>query len=287
MKVSVVMTTYNGEKYISEQLESLCCQSISPDEIIIVDDNSMDNTFSILKKFEKEYPNINWKISKNRTNLGFRDNFKKGLNNATGDIIFLCDQDDIWSRSKIKLYMDFFKKNRECNILVSDFEYLFLENGIADRNATKIIKSKNNKITLTKRNYMNARPGWTFAFKKKVLPIFNQLSDKTIEVYHDEIIWYIGLMSGSLFYLPKKTGQWRRFSNSVTAIKIDETKMGKFRRMIFNRYQRSKDLLTILMFFDNCRLYNGTWPKILCFRIYIFLKILFFKTLLILRNEKK
>ncbi|MCQ2441204.1 MAG: glycosyltransferase [Clostridia bacterium] len=101
LKISVAMTSYNGEKFIKTQLSSLLKQIRKPDEVIIVDDVSTDNTVEIIKDFITENGLYDWKLTVNEENLGFKQNFKKALSLATGDIIFLCDQDDDWCEDTI------------------------------------------------------------------------------------------------------------------------------------------------------------------------------------------
>ena len=125
------MCTYNGEKYLKEQLVSLLEQSLTPHEIVICDDGSTDYTIDIaketLKGWEGEYS-----IIKNEKNLGFTKNFEKAIGQCTGDYIFLCDQDDVWHREKIELVMQVFKDNPHIGLVfhdayVTDDKLKFLE----------------------------------------------------------------------------------------------------------------------------------------------------------------
>lgn len=93
--VSIALCTYNGEKYIEEQLESLIHQTCQPDEIIICDDQSKDNTVNIAKSLLGSWPGA-WKVIINKKNLGYKKNFQKAISLCRGDIIFLSDQDDVW-----------------------------------------------------------------------------------------------------------------------------------------------------------------------------------------------
>jgi len=98
--VSIVLTTYNGEKFLSYQLESLFAQEYKNIEIIAVDDGSTDNTLAILNQFAARHHNM--KVYINEKNIGFIKNFEKGCTLTNGDFIALCDQDDYWHKDKIK-----------------------------------------------------------------------------------------------------------------------------------------------------------------------------------------
>lgn len=102
-KVSVVMATYNGEKYVVKQLESIYNQTRRPDEVVICDDGSTDNTVSLVKDFILSKGLENWSIEVNSPNLGWKANFYKATSLASGDIIFFSDQDDIWNEGKIEM----------------------------------------------------------------------------------------------------------------------------------------------------------------------------------------
>ena len=101
VKIAVVIATYNGEKYIKEQLDSVLVQTLMPSEIIIQDDNSSDSTWDILCEYKKMYPNL-IKLYKNKQSLGAHMNFEKAFNFVTADYIAPCDQDDIWMPRKLE-----------------------------------------------------------------------------------------------------------------------------------------------------------------------------------------
>lgn len=97
--VSIVLCTYNGEKYIAEQLNSICNQRYQNLEIIICDDASTDDTMLILSRFSEKDPRI--RLEKNAENLGFAKNFNSAVSRATGAIVGFADQDDVWHPDKI------------------------------------------------------------------------------------------------------------------------------------------------------------------------------------------
>jgi len=100
--VSVVVASYNGEKYIEKQLESIMQQTLTPDEELIFDDGSTDNTVSIVTDFIESNKLTGWRLYINEHNKGFSINFLDGIQRASGDLIFLSDQDDIWHFDKIE-----------------------------------------------------------------------------------------------------------------------------------------------------------------------------------------
>ena len=103
MKISVVIASYNGGQFIHEQLVSIAAQSVPPHEIIICDDCSTDATSSIVAEFSAQNPDISVIFSVNPSPLGIDKNFEHAISLASGDIIFLCDQDDVWLPDRIKV----------------------------------------------------------------------------------------------------------------------------------------------------------------------------------------
>lgn len=102
--VSVAMATYNGEKYICEQVNSVLKQTYSDFELVICDDCSKDSTVQILREYEKKDSRI--KIFINEQNMGFAKNFEKLISFCSGDYIAFCDQDDIWESKHLEILLN-------------------------------------------------------------------------------------------------------------------------------------------------------------------------------------
>jgi len=100
LRLSIAMATFNGELYLREQLSSLLAQDRRPDEIIIFDDSSTDRTVDIAYQF-KAYAPFDIRIFTGSTRVGYEKNFERAIRECTGDIIFLCDQDDYWYPKKM------------------------------------------------------------------------------------------------------------------------------------------------------------------------------------------
>ena len=92
--VSVALCTYNGERFLQEQLDSIAMQTWTPDEVVVGDDGSSDSTLEILERWKQSVP-FSVRIERNERNLGFAKNFESTLSRCTGDVVFLCDQDDV------------------------------------------------------------------------------------------------------------------------------------------------------------------------------------------------
>lgn len=99
--ISIAMATYNGEKYLPLQIDSILNQSIQDFEIIICDDCSTDSTWNILQDYSKRDGRI--KCYRNETNLGFKRNFERAISLCSGEYIALSDQDDIWKENHLQL----------------------------------------------------------------------------------------------------------------------------------------------------------------------------------------
>ena len=110
MKISVAMCTYNGADFLPAQLESILAQSRKPDQIVVCDDGSTDETRALLQKFEKQSPDVIL-LRFNKKNLGSIKNFEQAIRLCNGDVIALSDQDDIWRHDKLQLIEQAFSKS--------------------------------------------------------------------------------------------------------------------------------------------------------------------------------
>ena len=101
-KIEILMATYNGEKYIGEQINSIINQTYTNWNLLIRDDGSKDKTLNIIKKYEKMDNRIIL-IRDNKDNLGFVKNFEELLKISSSELIMFSDQDDVWKKDKIKI----------------------------------------------------------------------------------------------------------------------------------------------------------------------------------------
>ena len=129
LKVSIALCTYNGAKYIIEQLQSFEQQTRLPDEIVICDDGSKDNTIDLIQDFAKT-AKIPVHLHCNEKNLGFGQNFSQAISLTTGDIVFLSDQDDVWHKLKVEKFLKAFAEtdallvHSDANLVDSDLNFM-------------------------------------------------------------------------------------------------------------------------------------------------------------------
>lgn len=231
--ISVGMTTYNSEKYIERQLISIINQSILPDEIVIVDDCSNDNTVSIINKLIKNCKqNIIIKLIVNKSNLGFVRNFEKCFLACTGDIIFSCDADDIWHKDKIESILRYFQNDDVAMVyhdayVIDENEKIILESLYKDYFPLSYCKNKDEFIErcLKKGGFPF---GMTIAFKKKILE-----NIVPFPFSHDEWISHCAPMYGNVIYVEKKLVDYRRHGNNLSGENnLKENKYKKIKRKI-------------------------------------------------------
>lgn len=217
MKTSVAICTYNGEKYLREQLDSILNQTVSVDEIVICDDNSSDGTHDIIEQYCSKYPNI-IKFYINEINLRSVKNFEKAISLCNYEIIFLSDQDDIWVNEKVEEYLEFFEKNKNIKVLASNGYCLNDNSQIEEKYAIWDVPNflNENKVSYNYFdliNYVaNIATGASMAFRKIIVPdivpfpIINGF-------YHDEWISIISSYNNEFKFLEKKYFYYRIHSD--------------------------------------------------------------------------
>ena len=139
MKTSVVLATFNGEKFLLTLLKSIKEQTIRVDEVIISDDQSTDSTVAIVRKYIADNQLFNWKVVVNKKNVGFKQNFLQAMRLATGDIIFPCDQDDYWYPEKIEIMKKYM-------IMKEDIMVAFCKSVAFKDKIFKVVKNSNSVI---------------------------------------------------------------------------------------------------------------------------------------------
>jgi glycosyltransferase involved in cell wall biosynthesis len=231
MKISILMTTYNGEKFILKQAQSILSQTLKADEVIICDDCSVDKTYEIIEDFIKNNNLNNWHLKRNVVNIGWRKNFFSGLNYVTGDIIFLSDQDDIWENDKLQIMTE--KMMPHSNIMALT-GYLTL----IDDDDRSLPNNKNipfygidtNELSLNK--FTSRSPytyvlGCTLAIRKDLIKYINYLNDEDMYyINYDLFLWRVATFLDGAYYLNKRIVKYR-IHNTNTSGATTEDLIGK------------------------------------------------------------
>lgn len=109
MKYDVIIATYNGERYLADQLESILGQSVPPTNVFIRDDSSTDNTLVVLEEFSRINPSV--RVFRGNTRMGYIKNFEFLVKECVSEIVFFCDQDDVWVHEKAGILLNAFKES--------------------------------------------------------------------------------------------------------------------------------------------------------------------------------
>lgn len=227
MNISVALCTYNGEKYITKQLDSIFNQTKPIEELIICDDMSTDNTMTIIENYKITYPEI-IKIHQNSTNLKTIKNFEKAVSLCTGDWIFLCDQDDVWSDSKVEVMINYVTKHPKTLLLFSDGNLIdqndnLLQNTLWEKwNFTAAKRKEWKKNQSAFRNLLNNKNYVTGAtalisknLKKFIIPVI-----VPADYYHDS--WFALNAAGlnGLRFIEKSLINYRIHENQQVGITL-------------------------------------------------------------------
>jgi glycosyltransferase involved in cell wall biosynthesis len=203
--ISVCMATYNGEKYIKEQLDSILCQLNIDDEVIISDDGSTDATIVIIESYQDNRIVLFKNSFKNVVR-----NFEFVINQAKGEYVFLSDQDDIWHQDKVKEYIENFTNNTEVSLIISDLQIIDKNDGLVDRQFYKKGFTDNFTKNIIANNFIGCSMAFKSNVKKTILPFPKNIA------MHD---WWIGtccIISGKVRFVDEKLNYYRRHDNNVT-----------------------------------------------------------------------
>ena len=181
VRVSVAMAVYNGEKHLKEQIDSITCQLLPQDELVISYDNSTDNSLNIIKAYTSKDQRIRY--YKNEIRPGVVKNFENAVTYCTGEIIFYSDQDDVWMPDKIEKVLNKFE-DPKVTVVIHDSSLTDEELNITHPSTFKLRNGNTNLFkNLIRLSYIGCCLAFRSEMKKVVLPI------PTIYRSHD---WWTG-----------------------------------------------------------------------------------------------
>lgn len=227
MELSVAICTFNGAKYIHEQLQSILNQELLVHEIVVCDDGSTDGTLEIVRGIATKYSNVAWNIQRNPKSFGVTKNFERAIKLCSGDVVFLSDQDDVWYKNKTKVVVDFFNNHPETDIVFSDADIVD-ENGKLLTNHSLLdawsllpnISLWNAGLKFEIMNMDNRVTGATIAFKKRCSDKFLPFEEDT-RYLHDYQIALFGCAYNSIELIPEHLMAYRQHGKNVMGISSD------------------------------------------------------------------
>lgn len=228
------MTTYNGELYVNKQLNSILNQTVLPDEVVIIDDCSTDKTKEIVQQFISENNLTNWRLILSVENCGYINAFYNAIMETKGDIIFLCDHDDIWLPNKIEIMSQLMLNNSQILALSSGFqkidandkEIFSRSNPLSSNNnliRKKIKLGKCVKINPLRVVAYNISPGCTSAFRSSIKDAFCKVHNDKMALVHDWKINIIASALDGLYFVNIPTTLYRLHNNNSLGLTRDLT----------------------------------------------------------------
>ena len=242
--ISIAMCTYNGERFLRKQLDSLIAQDYRPLEIHIVDDRSTDSTWNILNEYAQQHPFIH--IHQNETNQGVVKNFEKALTLCTGEYIGFCDQDDIWYPNKISTHIN---EIGNASLTYSQLSYV-------DEKGNPIPSPKRKTNRLSGRCplallFHTCVTGHVALFKKEILD--HALPFPEGIQAHDHWIPFVAAGLNGLNASNQVLSCYRTHGNNVSMKKRNKKKKNLLKRMRDNRAAFDKKLNDRLVFIHAAR----------------------------------
>lgn len=214
-QVDILVATYNGEKYLREQLDSILNQTYKNIKVIISDDGSKDTTINILREYEKKDTRIELHIQKE--NLGVVKNIEFLLKRVKSPYYMLADQDDYWMPEKVEKSLEKLKQEK-ADLVFGDLE-------VVDENLNTLYPSFNDYMLLTRKikkyindykvNYLyNCVTGCTIFAKKETIEKILPLPTNSKYLIHDYWIGIMVALNGKLAYMPEKHIKYRQHGNN-------------------------------------------------------------------------
>ncbi len=213
--ISVAVTTYNGEKYIEKQLQSILQQSLPVDEIIISDDGSTDQTVSVIRRvIAQNKTKTSIRLRQNASNVGYTENYYLTIRETAGEYIFLADQDDIWHTDKVKKTIQIMNQNK-CVAICTNFSLIDQNDApISDETQfqtspflQKISCKELTPISFDQLVYGNVAQGCTYCFTRQVCDAYLKIHSPYL--IHDHQILFIATLVGSVYFYNEKLIKYR------------------------------------------------------------------------------
>ena len=235
--VSIAMATYNGARFIGEQLDSLARQTLLPAELVVTDDNSTDNTVEIISRFAATAP-FPVRVERNQERLGHRGNFMKAIELCESELIAFCDQDDVWMPEKLESCVCMFETQGVLLVYhnaITATEKL-VPMGLMDYSAAPQVMNP----PLSLEAWKNAAWGFTTVIDRYLLN-FTDLWSTSVDLYethekdkHDQWFFFLASCLGTTGYVKKSLALYRQHSRNTIGYHAATTFLGKISILFVN-----------------------------------------------------
>lgn len=233
--VQILLATYNGERFLRAQLDSLFTQSFQEFTLLARDDGSTDNTLQIIDEYIEKYPSKISLIKDDKKNVGATQNFGILLENATADYIFFCDQDDVWINTKIENSLQKIQileqtdKQKPC-LVFSDMKWIDEQGNTINESLWKQYKLHPNYFTLNRLLIQNIPHGCTMLINKSLRDLAFPIPKEAI--LHDHWIALLAAAAGKWDAIQTPTVLLRFHAQNAT--QFNHTLMDKLKRFTTN-----------------------------------------------------
>jgi glycosyltransferase involved in cell wall biosynthesis len=224
------MAAFNGARFIREQVASVLPQLGPNDELIVADDASQDETVAIVEAFR----DVRVRVIRQPRNVGVVKTFENSLREASGEIIFLCDQDDVWREDKVARVLDAFESSPSTTLVLSNGELTDAEG----RPLGETLRSGDRLPLGATANFIRNRyQGSTMVFRREILEAVLPFPEGI--PLHDSWIGIVNALVGKAAYLPQSLIYYRRHESNAT-----KRTHGPIARMIAQRWRLFRALVS-------------------------------------------
>lgn len=228
MKVQILMSTYNGGRYIRTQLDSIVAQNIENKSLLIRDDGSTDDTISIIHEYQKKY---SWIVLQEGKNIGVQKSFFEliSLSDESADFVAFADQDDQWLPMKLSMAVECLKTFSEKGPALYCSDKLIVGENLEDIDVTvsRVVR----KATFGNALVQNICTGCTAVINKSLLLLLKQHMPVNPEavIMHDWWLYLVASCFGEVYYDERAFIRYRQHGKNASGAMINKCALVKYR----------------------------------------------------------
>lgn len=244
LTISVALCTYNGERYLPEQLASIAAQTRLPDEVVLIDDGSSDGSLAIVRQWAESVP-FTVHIYRNEVNLGSTKSFEKATTLCTCDIIVFSDQDDVWCRDRLAKTADWFAQHPDMDAFFSDADLIDEHSQPTGQRIWEVVQFDAAKQAQWRegRGYELLFSGYvvtgaTMAIRRTVLPSLLPFPTHVQYLIHDAWMSVVLALKGTIGFIEEPLVQYRQHTSQQVGFKAAGPRVTLTDRLTRNRDER-------------------------------------------------